>query len=339
MSAGSGTTPCIDVAMLGHLESPQRYAQMMRALGKRDSTMSNLERTLPHMAPAPICDIKIYSPTGLQLRARYIDLFLHVDQNFEPLRALTKLDLALAEAKRSGGQLCALGGFSSIIGEAARLQNTPLPCTTGNSLTAAVIHAQVHAARAIAPAGPIAVIGAAGDVGSGLCRALDEDGEQLLLVGRSPRPLQQLARRLARASVTPLADACERAAILVLVASSGSAGLDLPGTRQDALVLDAGHPANLSATFGGHAARAGRVHYAIPLEAELQSLLEAPDQAHACLAEAAVLAFERRFEPYSQGRGNITPEAMRHILALASRHGVRPAALQFADKGAALLDT
>jgi hypothetical protein len=43
------------------------------------------------------------------------------------------------------------------------------------------------------------------------------------------------------------------------------------------------------------------------------------------------LAFEGRWEAYSVGRGGITPERAAAILALAARHGIRPAPLRWED--------
>jgi len=56
-----------------------------------------------------------------------------------------------------------------------------------------------------------------------------------------------------------------------------------------------------------------------------------PDVAHGCLLEGMALALERRFEPFSQGRGFITPERVEEIESIASRHGICLAPLYNAD--------
>ena len=43
--------------------------------------------------------------------------------------------------------------------------------------------------------------------------------------------------------------------------------------------------------------------------------------------EGMVLALERRFEPFSQGRGFITPERVQEIERIAARHGIHLAPL------------
>ena len=47
-----------------------------------------------------------------------------------------------------------------------------------------------------------------------------------------------------------------------------------------------------------------------------------PDVAHGCLLEGMALALERRFEPFSQGRGFITPARVAEIERVAARHGI-----------------
>lgn len=43
--------------------------------------------------------------------------------------------------------------------------------------------------------------------------------------------------------------------------------------------------------------------------------------------EGMVLALEGRFEPFSQGRGFITPERVQEIESIAARHGIHLAPL------------
>ena len=56
-----------------------------------------------------------------------------------------------------------------------------------------------------------------------------------------------------------------------------------------------------------------------------------PDVVHGCLLEGMALALERRFEPFSQGRGFITPQRVEEIETIAARHGIHLAPLYNAD--------
>jgi predicted amino acid dehydrogenase len=56
-----------------------------------------------------------------------------------------------------------------------------------------------------------------------------------------------------------------------------------------------------------------------------------PDVVHGCLLEGMALALERRFEPFSRGRGFITPERVQAMESIAARHGIYLAPLYNAD--------
>jgi predicted amino acid dehydrogenase len=56
-----------------------------------------------------------------------------------------------------------------------------------------------------------------------------------------------------------------------------------------------------------------------------------PDVAHGCLLEGMALALERRFEPFSHGRGFITLQRVQEIETIAARHGIHLAPLSNAD--------
>jgi hypothetical protein len=47
-----------------------------------------------------------------------------------------------------------------------------------------------------------------------------------------------------------------------------------------------------------------------------------PNVVHGCLLEGISLALEKRFEPFSQGRGFITRERVAEIEKIAARHGI-----------------
>lgn len=322
----------IDVALIGHLESTADYAALLAELRSGDGAdAAALARLLPLLQAAPVCDVHLRSTCGERLVARYIDLFLAVDGTFHPASARRKLERACIEARKTGARIAGLGGFASIIGE----RDTDLTVahglafTTGNTLTAATLAAQVESC---ADAGmTVTVVGAAGDVGSGLCRVLHERGRRLILVGRSPKPLARLREELAGADTDSLEAALPRTDLLVLVASAPLGGVSLAGLPTHARVIDAGHPRN---TLAAHVpyARGGRVRHASLPSSDLPIVLELegpPGESHACLAEACVLAYEGRLDACSTGRGRISVAAAEAMLLMAARHGVTPAHLEW----------
>ena len=57
-----------------------------------------------------------------------------------------------------------------------------------------------------------------------------------------------------------------------------------------------------------------------------------PDVAHGCLLEGLTLALARRSEPFSRGRGFITPARVEEIETLAALHGIHLAPLHNAER-------
>ena len=321
-----------DVAIIGHLESVADYTELLTELrAGRAPDEAALARLLRALRPAPVCDLRVESAAGVRLHARYVDLFLVVDRHFHAASARSKLERACEEARRTGARVAALGGFASIVAERdVDLARTyGLAFTTGNTLTAATLAAQVESIADERTT--ITVVGAAGDVGSGLCRLLYERGRRLVLVGRSPRPLASLAEELRGVELDSLEGALPRTDVLVLVASAAFGAVSLAGLPPHARVIDAGHPRN--ALESEHAcARGGRVRHPVLPTSDIAAVLRfegPPGESHACLAEACVLAYDERYDACSVGRGRITAAAGRAMLARAARHGITPAPLHW----------
>ncbi|SRR6266571_1763491 len=328
-------------AAIGHLESVEAYCRFLsatRGSGLPPVEMEQVERVIRRLEPMPICNLVVRSPTGAVISAVYVDAFLLADAKWglaAAAEAVTRVQAAYRAAAQSGVRLVTLGGFSSIVGEFAKLnpsRDYGIAFTTGNALTAAVIAEQVLQSLD-GSAATVTVVGAAGDVGSGLCRILHSRGLRLLLVGRRPGPLEALAETLPGARVRHWDDAAPESDVVILVSSASHRGVRLDGVPANALVLDAGHPANAGPPPAGgpRYARAGRVRLHHPLESDLPEFIDcfSGGELHACLAEGMALALEGRWESYSSGRGGITPERAAEILALATRHGIEPAPLRF----------
>ena len=344
--AGPATAPAVRLARtsapvaaaIGHMESVEAYRGFLTATRGPDMGPMRLDlvdRLVRRLEPMPVCNLFVRSPTGEVITATYVECFLVPDVEWtvaEAAQAVDRVKMAYRAAAQTGARLVALGGFSSIVGESARLNPSleyGIAFTTGNSLTAAVIAEQVLASLAGARDATVTVVGAPGDVGSGVCRVLHARGLRLLLVGRRPEPLGALAAELPGAEVRPWDEAAPASDVVVLVSSASLAGVSLDRVPPGALVLDAGHPANASPPSGAGPAyaRAGRVRLHHPLESDLPEFLAyyRPGELHACLAEGMALALEKRWEPFSSGRGGITPARTAEILALAARHGIQPA--------------
>jgi len=179
------------------------------------------------------------------------------------------------------------------------------------------------------------IVGATGDVGSGCARCLAPLVKRLLLHARNVERLRDFAAELEGDGVpveigTDLDQFAAKADIAICAASLTSPSLLLGRIARDALVCDAGYPKNLSpradlsgATvfFGG----LGQIRGGLKLSPDLHGILNRhpfPDVAQGCLLEGVALALEGRFEPFSHGRGHITPERVEEMESIASRHGI-----------------
>jgi fatty aldehyde-generating acyl-ACP reductase len=220
-----------------------------------------------------------------------------------------------------------LGGFSSILieGNFDHLpQRNGTVFTTGNTLTVSFI---VQGIRKMCSQegknlrqSTLLIVGATGDVGSGCARCLARGVKRVLLCARNLERLRKQAAELA-------ADGAQASSSLLL-------GTIAPG----AIVCDAGYPKNLSPAempaakvfFGGLGQVTGTLNF-IP---DLHGILNRhpfPNVVHGCLLEGMALALEGRFEPFSRGRGLITPERVEEIECIAARHGIYLAPLYNAN--------
>jgi len=232
---------------------------------------------------------------------------------------------------------CELGGFTSIYGEngrASAIDEAPIAVTTGNTLTAAIACAGIRRAAEMLgldlARATVAVVGATGDIGTGCARALAGEVGRLHLTARGLGKLEALAESLSgragRLGVfTDNREALAEAHVVLGVASASASIIEPGDFAPGAIVCDVGYPKNVAAraadredvfVFDG-----GLVGLPGPIDFGFDNGLPSPDVLYGCFAEAVVLALEGRFESYSRGKGNITPERMAEILAIAGRHG------------------
>ena len=185
-------------------------------------------------------------------------------------------------------------------------------------------------------------MGATGDVGSGCARCLAPHVKRVLLNARNLVRLRKLAAELEANGVQ--VEICSQqfsaeADIVICAASLASPSLLLGRIAPGAIVCDAGYPKNLCPNaqmpdarvfFGG----LGHITGGMRFTPDFHGVLNRhpfPDVVHGCLLEGMALALEGRFEPFSQGRGFITPQRVEEIETLAERHGICLAPLYNAD--------
>lgn len=314
--------------------------------GARELSREELAALVDFLPPRVTSRFRVGGGDGLPgIEAVYIETFIRPEElTGRPGKdVLEKVQRAIEAAAREGVRVAALGGFTSILVEAgAKVPANAPALTSGNTLTAALILR--GAERALALLGrtladeDVLVIGASGDVGSAVSRWLAGRCRSLTLAARNRVRLEREQAALGVlgnvAATTDVDAALTRATLVIAAASTTDQPFSLAHCQPDLLLCDAGYPKNLEGKIpeGMRLFHGGMGHIAGGLQSH-DGLLErfytfpVPDVAHGCMLEGAVLALAGRFEPFSQGRGHITPERIKEIWALAEAHGVAPAPL------------
>lgn len=345
-----------DFALIGHQESWRAAADVVAVLRGPERLPlpdEEIREIVPWIPPRPVCHVEVRSKTGVRARGLYIDSFIPPDRldGDRVYDNIGRVRAAAAYAINAGAKIVSLGGFSSILieGNFDRLperRNTVF--TTGNTLTVGFIVQGVRKrcaieGRALRDA-TLLIVGATGDVGSGCARCLAPFVKRVMLNARNPHRLHMLATELSDDGTevhiaTRLEQFPHRADIVICAASLPSPSLLLGCIAPDAIICDAGYPKNLhpnaempraTVFFGG----LGRIAGGLSFMPDFSGILNRhpfPDVAHGCLLEGMALALERRFEPFSQGRGFITPRHVEAIEAIAETHGIHLAPLYNAN--------
>jgi predicted amino acid dehydrogenase len=264
---------------------------------------------------------------------------------------VARVRAAAAYAIKAGAKIVSLGGFSSILIE-GNFDQLPerhdTVFTTGNTLTVAFIVQGIQKMCALEgrdlESSTLLVVGATGDVGSGCARCLAPMVRRVLLNARNVERLHRLGAELQADGVdveiaTDLREFSAEADLVICAASLAAPSLLLGRIAPDAIVCDAGYPKNLSPKaelpgakvfFGGLGQITGGLRFAPDFRGVLNRH-PFPDVVHGCLLEGMALALERRFEPFSQGRGFITRGPVEQIERIAARHGIYRAPLYNGD--------
>src|ERR1700733_4429497 len=346
----------LDFALIGHQESWRAAADVLAVLRGPEHTPlpdDEIRDILPWIPPRTVCHVEVASALGGKARGVYIDSFIPPDRLDAGclLDNITRVRGAAACAINAGARIVSLGGFSSILIEGNFDQ---LPTrhdtvfTTGNTLTVAFIVQGIQRMCALEERdlrrSTLLIVGATGDVGSGCARFLAPQVRRVLLSARNVERLRRLAAELEAGGVqveiaTDREQFSSEADVVICAASLACPSLLLGRIAPDAIVCDAGYPKNLSPNaempgarifFGG----LGQITGGMRFTPDFHGVLNRhpfPDVVHGCLLEGMALALERRFEPFSHGRGFITPERVEEIEAIAARHGIHLAPLYNAE--------
>lgn len=333
--------------LIGHLTSLDHAQAVARDLGYPEYADQGLDFWCS--APPQIVDeIRVTSITGQTIEGRYVEsCFLPEMLATRRIKAATrKIINAMAHAQKHGINITALGGFSSIIFENFNLEqihqvrNVVLDFkrfTTGNTHTAYIIARQIEQAAPMMGINlsdaTVAICGATGDIGSAICRWLNQrtDAKEMLLVARNQERLLALQDELGRGKILTLDEALPQADIIVWVASMPK-GVEINPAelKQPCLLIDGGYPKNLGTKIqhpGVTVLNGGIVEHSLDIDWRIMNIvnMDVPArQLFACFAESMLLEFEKWHTNFSWGRNHITVEKMEQIGEVSVKHGFRP---------------
>ncbi len=333
--------------LIGHLTSLEHAKAFARDFGY--DTLDDAGLDFWCSAPPQIMDdITVTSITGQKIHGKYVESFFLPEMlAMRRIKTATRKILnAMSHAQKNGIDITALGGFSSIIFENFKLENSPQVrnvtldferFTTGNTHTAYIICKQVEESAdklgIDLKKSSVAVIGATGDIGSAVCRWMDGrlDVADLLLVARNRDRLQELQSELGRGKIMELSTALPEADIIVWVASMAqSLQIDVEKLKKPCLIVDGGYPKNMGSTLKHpdiHVLSGGIVEHCLDIEWQIMNTAEFENpnrQLFACFAESMILEFEKWHTNFSWGRNQITIEKMEQIGGASKKHGFKP---------------
>jgi predicted amino acid dehydrogenase len=257
---------------------------------------------------------------GRRARLYLIGVPLLPDQiRSEPALAVKRAVEAARLAANLGATVLGLGAYWSVVGNkgldvAAR---SPIAVTNGGAYTAGTVKMAVPLvlarlrARGVDPsAAAVAVVGANGVVGFGICRAVVEHVGRLIMIGTSLERLERsrelLRRRHRQTAIDVSVDvASAREADAVFAATSEPAPVIYPPhVRSGAVIFDLGRPYDVDASVvarGDVEVIPGGV---VRLPGDPRGQLDmgyGPGLVPACLAETVVLAIDGCYDRASVG--------------------------------------
>jgi len=246
-------------------------------------------------------------------------------------------------AERLGADIVGLGAWTAAIGDAGETvaRAARIPVTTGDAYTVAVVVEQLRQAARLLGVTPweaatVAVVGATGAIGRAAADLLADQVARVLLIGRRPRGLQQVAQALTarprRATVEVTTDLQRliEAPFILSATTAGRAVIQPEYLQPGSVVLDVALPRDVSLRVQRHrqdvlVLDGGIVRVPGPVNFHFNFGLPR-GLAYACMAETMILTLERRFECYTIGR-NIPVDKVNEIARMGARHGFEVAPL------------
>ncbi len=256
-------------------------------------------------------------------------------------------------AAQQGAQIIGLGAFTKIVGDAGITvaARSPIPVTTGNSLSAAAtLWAARDACRKLGFVtfdrsqgsviqGRAMVIGATGSIGKACAKILSKLFSEVVITATNGPRLFQLKEEIAEESpetvvhVTTQPSKFAHNADVIVISTSAIAGgvLDLDKVKPGCVICDVSRPLTFKAAEvikrpDVLVIESGEIE--LPGNIKMDCDIGLPDAiVYACLAETAILALEGRYETFTLSR-DIATNKVIEIYKMTKKHGGRLAAIR-----------
>ncbi|HVA36757.1 MAG TPA: shikimate dehydrogenase [Candidatus Dormibacteraeota bacterium] len=335
------------------LEDVARYEP--GAKGKGRAIIEKILSWMPCWTTAHVTDVRSRS-TGAEAEGWFITVPLMPEHfvTFPREEVYGRIMRACEMGAELGAEIVGLGAFTGVVGDGGVTiaERSPIPVTTGNSLTvAAAVQSLLRGAREmeVDPKDAVcAVIGATGSIGGAVVRMLGSQVGRMVLVARNQTRLEKFACEVSEEIAAPVSFTTDvgegvRQADLIVTATSSTLEIIHPeDLRPGAVVAEVSLPHDVSRRVaherpdvlvieGGNMRVPGEPRFMRVREEGEEFDLGLPrGTALACMSETMTLALEGRYENYSLGRG-IQLEKVLEIEAMAERHGFALADLRAFD--------
>jgi predicted amino acid dehydrogenase len=324
------------------------------AKGKGEPILRKIMEWMPSYAAVHVTGVR--TPDGRETEGWFVAAPLLPQQliDFPREEVYHRVVRAIEIGAELGAEVAGLGAFTGVVGDAGISINarSPIPVTTGNSLTiAAGVQSLFRGAEemGVEPAvSTAAVIGATGSIGSACVRLIAPKVEEMVLVARNETRLRKFYQSVSAelpcksSYTTDISSAVKKAQLILTATSSTQDVIEPEDLQTGAVVCELSLPHDVSRRVaeqrpdilvieGGNMLVPGNPRFERVREPGTEFDLNLPPQtALACMSETMVLALEGRFEPYTLGRG-IELAKVVEIARLADRCGFKLANMRAFD--------
>ena len=324
------------------------------AAGKGRPIIAKILEWMPPWAAAHVTGVR--TPDGRETEGWFIGAGLLPAQMLELPReqVYDRILKAIQIGVDLGAQVAGLGAFTGVVGDGGITINerSPIPVTTGNSLTiAAGVRSLFRGADEMgidASRTTAVVVGATGSIGGACVELIAPHVAHVILVARNETRLRKFHENLAASLpcessyTTDISDAVRRADLILTATSSTQDVIEPEDLRTGAVVCEISLPHDVSRRVaverpdvlvveGGNLRVPGDMHWwRVREPGETFDMGLPQGTALACMSETMVLALENRCEPYTLGRG-IDVAKVREIDDLAARAGFQLADMRAFD--------